>query len=96
MTPEHTGIMTVIEPYKNKIVALFTGHAHMDAIMDYYGDGSVPIILTSCDTFRNESMTEGTLDEQCFDVVVIDYTNNLIKLTRIGRGGNREASISLV
>lgn len=96
LTPEHTGIMTVIEPYKNKIVALFTGHAHMDAIMDYYGDGSVPIILTSCDTFRNESMTEGTLDEQCFDVVVIDYTNNLIKLTRIGRGGNREASISLV
>ena len=95
LTPEHTGIMTVIEPYKGKIVALFTGHAHMDAVMDYYGDGSVPVILTSCDTFRSESMTAGTTDEQCFDVVVIDYTNSKIELTRIGRGSDRTVTFSL-
>lgn len=96
LSPEHTGIMTLIEPYKSKVVALFTGHAHADAVIDYYGDGSVPVILTSCDTFRADRMTEGTLDEQCFDVAVINYTSNLIKLTRIGRGNDREVEISLV
>ena len=95
LTPEHTTIMTAIEPYKSKVVALFTGHAHMDAVEDYYGDGSVPVILTSCDTFKAERMTEGTLDEQCFDVAVIDYGQSKIKLTRIGRGTDREIAISL-
>lgn len=94
LTPEHTTIMTLIEPYKAKVVALFTGHAHMDSVQDYYGDGSVPVILTSCDTFRT-GMTEGTVTEQCFDVCVIDYGQSKIKLTRIGNGSDREVNISV-
>ena len=95
LTPEHVTIMTLAEPYKNKVVALVTGHAHVDAVVDYYGDGSVPVIITACDTFRSERMTEGTLDEQCFDVCVIDYGQSKIKLTRIGRGSDREVNISM-
>ena len=95
LTPEHTTIMSLVEPYKSKVVALFTGHAHMDDVVDYFDDGSVPVIITSCDTFRAERMTEGTLDEQCFDVAVIDYGQSKIKLTRIGRGTDREITISL-
>ena len=92
---EHTQFLPVFEPYKGKIAAMFTGHAHLDEVMDYYGDGSTPIIITSCDTFRSASMTAGTTDEQCFDVVVIDYTNSKIELTRIGRGSDRSVTFSL-
>ena len=96
LDPEHIAIMNILQPYKSKIVALFTGHAHMDGVVDYYGDGSVPVIVTSCDTFRNApGYTEGTITEQCFDVVVVDYLNSKIKLTRIGRGNDREVNISV-
>lgn len=95
LTPEHVSWLPVFEPYKSKIVAMFTGHAHVDGVVDCYGDGSTPVIVTSCDTFRADRMTEGTLDEQCFDVVVIDYTNSKIELTRIGRGSNRTVEFSL-
>ena len=95
LTPEHTQIMDAISAYKSKIVAVFSGHAHMDDVIDYYGDGSVPVILTSCDTFRAASMSTETTDEQCFDVVVVDYNQQKVKLTRIGRGLDREISISI-
>ena len=84
--------MSYLEPYKNKIVALVTGHAHADGVVDYFGDGSVPVILTDCDTYKTG---EGTVDEQCFDVMVMDYLNGKIKITRIGRGSDREVNISL-
>lgn len=96
LTPEHTAIMSALEPYKSKIVALFTGHAHMDDVVDYYGDGSVPVILTSCDKFsENAGAVENTVDEQCFDVAVIDYKLGKIKLTRIGRGSDRTVDFSV-
>lgn len=95
LVPEHIQIMSAIEPYKGKVVAVFTGHAHLDDVIDYYGDGSVPVIITSCDTFRSDRMTAGTLDEQCFDVAVIDYANTVIKLTRFGRGSDRQVSFTL-
>lgn len=95
LTPEHDGWLSVFEPYKNKIVAMFSGHAHVDGVVDCYGDGSTPVIVTSCDTFREDRMTPGTLDEQCFDVAVIDYTNSVIKLTRIGRGSDRTVNFTL-
>ena len=95
LVPEHDGFLTTLEPYKNKIAAMFTGHAHIDAVVDAYGDGTTPIIVTSCDTFRADRMTAGTLDEQCFDVVVIDYLNSKIELTRIGRGSNRTVQFTL-
>lgn len=90
--PEHIQFMSYLEPYKNKIVALVTGHAHADGVVDYFGDGSVPVILTDCDTYKTG---EGTVDEQCFDVMVMDYLNGKIKITRIGRGSDREVNISL-
>lgn len=95
ISDEHTDIMDIIEDYRGKVVAVFCGHAHQDYIKDYYEDGSVPVILTANDTFRPATMTEGTITEQCFDVVVVDYGQNIIKLTRIGRGSNRTAGFTL-
>lgn len=95
LTKEHIQIMDALFPFRNKIVALFSGHAHQDSVQDYYGDGSVPVIITACDTFRPSYMKENTLDEQCFDVAIVDYKQNKIKLTRIGRGKDREIPFSL-
>ena len=93
--PEHTQVMSVLEPYKSKIVAMFTGHCHEDYVSDYYGDGSLHVILSMCDKFTSEVMTEGTDTEQCFDVVTIDYGNNLIKMTRVGLGSDRTVQFTL-
>lgn len=96
LTPEHDTIMSILAPYKAKIVAVFSGHSHDDVVADYYGDGSVPVITTSCDKFSESAgAVANTINEQCFDVVVIDYGQSKIRLIRIGRGSNRTVSISL-
>jgi predicted MPP superfamily phosphohydrolase len=95
---DHSGIMSVLSNYKSKIVAVLSGHVHRDTKTDYYGDGSVPVITTSCDTFDTTyatGMVAGTVTEQCFDVVVVDYTNSKIKLIRVGNGSDREYDLSV-
>lgn len=89
---DHAGMMDYIAPYRGKVAAVISGHTHMDAVIDWYQDGSVPVIITSCDEYRDG---EGTTDEQCFDVVVVDYNESKIKMTRVGRGSDREISISV-
>lgn len=80
-----------------KVEAVFGGHVHIDC--DFATDGGIPIVLIDCDarqTFTETSAGSGTanhadktINEQCFDVVTIDYANSTIKCVRIGRGGNR-------
>lgn len=78
---------------KGKIVASFSGHTHLD--MDWHTPNGIPMIVSDCDNgFRSDNedypYVEGTVTEQCFDVVTIDYTNETIKCVRIGRGADRE------
>lgn len=94
LTPEHTQIMDVLAPYKNKIACVISGHAHVDGIVDYYGDGSVPVIVTDCDRIHDASEI-GTTDEQCFDTFLIDFENNDIYIVRTGRGSNRTATFTM-
>lgn len=91
---EHYQIMPVLEPFKDKIVALFTGHTHQDYIGDYYGDGSVPIIITGADMLTPDK-TEGTATEQCIDVAIINYNTSTINLVRIGAGSDRSVTFEL-
>lgn len=94
---EHVAWLPILEPYKSKIVGCFTGHAHKDRIVDYWNDGTTPIIITDTDAFftNREDMTRGTITEQCFDVVVINYKTKMINLTRIGRGSSRSVGFTL-
>ena len=91
---EHDSIMQYLAPYKSKIVALFTGHVHVDHVVDYWGDSTTPVIITGCDSLTT-GMEEGTVTEQCFDVAVIDYNEGKIKLTRIGNGSDRTVNFTL-
>lgn len=78
------------------MVGMFTGHVHFDDVVNYFDGNKAPIIITSCDAFLAAiGMTADTESEQCFDVVVINYTTSKIHLTRIGKGQDRTVSFSL-
>ena len=80
-----------------KVEAVFGGHVHIDA--DFTTTGGIPIVLTDCDTRQTFTETSsgsgvanhavGTVNEQCFDITTIDYTNKTIKCVRVGRGSDR-------
>lgn len=76
-----------------KIIAIFSGHTHIDAVM--HTTGGIPIIITACDKYQaytsgdyfdfyDDDRVLGTITEQCFDVVAIDKTTQTISLIRIG------------
>lgn len=72
---------------------VISGHVHMD--MSWTTPDGVPVVLTDCDcALRTESSMEyGTVDEQCFDVITLDYDNSTAKFVRIGRGENRNFNL---
>ena len=79
---------------KAEIVAIIGGHMHYDYVTET-NDG-VPIIFTDCDAGNravnnNErpaasKFVRGTITEQAFDVITINYSTKVIKAVRIGRG----------
>jgi UDP-2,3-diacylglucosamine pyrophosphatase LpxH len=78
---------------KCKCVSIFAGHVHKD--MNFTTDGGIPIIVIDTDCGAMTLQTDypfvrGTVTEQCFDVVTMDYTNRTIKCVRVGRGIDRE------
>ena len=81
-----------------KVVCVLAGHTHEDfqwAKDDSANVAGVPIIITDTDSWRNDAAEEGTVNSQCFDVVTIDYVNNVVKCVRIGRGNDRTLSFDL-
>lgn len=73
-----------------KVHLIIGGHVHRD--MDWTTTAGIPVILSDCDAFarsQSETHTKGTVTEQCFDVVTVDYANDTVKCVRIGRGENR-------
>ena len=73
-----------------KVLCIFQGHAHWDAI--FHTSSGVPVITTTCDKYdiSNESelaeevRTLGTINEQAFEVVVVNRTAQTITCVRIG------------
>lgn len=64
--------------------------------------GGIPIIIIDCDTVTtasadgqgNRDAVRGTITEQCFDIVTVDYGAKKIECVRIGRGSDRTISYS--
>lgn len=82
--------------FKNKghIAAVLTGHRHIDSEGKIDG---INYIQTRCSLTTGDNMLkgerllmQGTIDEDCFDVVTIDNVDKIISLTRFGVGGNRQ------
>jgi len=71
--------------------AIFGGHCHLD--YNSTSTGGIPIIMIDTDstqTYSAEGATTGSIKEQCFDIVTVNYTAKSVKCTRVGRGQNRE------
>lgn len=72
------------------VVICLGGHRHYDD--EIATAGGVPITVTDCDAMLSVSditETAGTITEQAFDVVSLDYTNMIAYYERIGRNKSR-------
>lgn len=81
-----------------RVLGVISGHTHWDWVE--YGAG-VPLIATTCDASYDkddvpwsETRAKGTIMEQAFDVVHLDFAGNRIIMTRIGYGPNRIVNIA--
>lgn len=82
------------------VEAIFGGHTHFDA--NFETDGHIPIVIIDCDARTtmsadgqgNRNAVLGTITEQCFDIVTVDYSAKQVKCVRIGRGSDRTISYS--
>lgn len=90
-----TAINDVYDSLNCLLIAVIVGHTHTDykiseAIKGY------PIIAVNCDTRDGNTSgyarTKGTINEQSFDVIHVDFSNRKIYMTRIGAGNDREYS----
>lgn len=91
----HSGITYDFASAGGQIVLMLGGHTHYDYIIekdDSRNMAGVPLVCTSDDSWRDRTATAGTITEQCFDVITLDYTNRLIKCVRIGDGQDRQVS----
>lgn len=73
-----------------KVEALFSGHTHKD--FNGTTNGGIPVVIIDTDgtgTVGDIVAEVGTITEQCFDAVTIDYLNRVIYCDRIGRGYSR-------
>ena len=79
---------------KNKVACIVSGHAHRD---DSNFERGVLSISTICDAWYNDDpklrhlpRQKGTINEQAFDVMIIDTSRKHISAIRVGQGENRE------
>lgn len=73
-----------------KVHAIFGGHSHYD--YESKTAGGIPIVLIDCDarqTQMGSSQVLGTVNEQAFDIVTVNYATNTVHCTRVGRGSDR-------
>lgn len=75
--------------YTSELVCVLSGHMHKDVSSD---TGFLNIVTTSdaCYSTDGYGRQFGTVSENAFDVVSIDYNNRVIKCTRIGAGNGRQ------
>lgn len=73
-----------------RVICIFQGHAHWDAV--FHTSSGVPVITTTCDKYdisnepdiSEEVRTLGTINEQAFEVCVLNREAKTITCVRIG------------
>ena len=79
---------------RGEVMGVFAGHTHNDLCTT--DENNIPYINTSCVIMYkgDESRTDGDKTEMLFDVVTIDKEKQIIYITRVGAGEDREVSYS--
>lgn len=85
------GLIYAIKGFSNLKAWLF-GHTHVDIVL--YTSTGIPLVCTDTDSSRLASnnpytYTIGTITEQAFDIVTVNYTNRNVECARVGRGKSR-------
>lgn len=90
MTDVCSYLDTVNTEGDKKVKAIFGGHSHYD--YDAKTVGGIPIVLTDCDARQTQSGNNqalGSVNEQAFDIVTVNYKTNTVHCVRVGRGTDR-------
>ena len=95
ITERSQPLVDILESYNGngEIIAVVTGHSHMDVVMRL--SNNIPVIITTCDKNKSGGETpvyadywsdrpDGTINEQAFDVMVLNKTARTITAVRIG------------
>jgi len=95
MTPIGSRIAAVVDAHIGNVACMIAGHTHMDLMKKT--NGGVPIFVTTCDKANPDidetsekdayiygKRTNGTINEQAFDVVVINKKDKKVSFVRIG------------
>lgn len=91
-----SSVATIIDAYNadesspGHVEAVFVGHNHSDRYE--LTSGGIPVIETTCDRRTDSETQTGTVNEQAFDTVTIDYVNKVVHMVRTGRGSSRTIS----
>lgn len=88
--PEHGQEIISIAERKGNVIAMFSGHTHIDGM--YKTPGGIPCFVTTCDKYQPYTGEEtilsrrvvNTVTEQAFDVVIVDKANRKVSAVRIG------------
>lgn len=91
---ERQYVVDAFEPYKDNVVFFIQGHTHHDGIKYPWENDPTPIIITRNDSLASGGHVSGTDTEQSFDVVTFDYVRNVIYITRVGEGDDREIDLT--
>ena len=101
-------IANICDSHSGNVACMLQGHTHMDLMKKT--DGGIPIFSTTCDKANADSdeigerasyiygkRTNGTINEQAFDVVIINKNAKKVSLVRIGapadNGGGAELEV---
>ena len=92
---DYTEVRRVITESAADIIAVFTGHMHLDNVVT--GDLPCPVLTVTCASNTPYDGTEadrvaGTDQETALDVVTINKETRTINCTRVGAGSDREIS----
>ena len=85
------GLMSAIKSFSNLKAWIF-GHIHVDRV--YYTTTGIPVVGTDTDSSRLTednpyAYTLGTITEQAFDIMTVDYALKNVYCARVGRGKHR-------
>lgn len=89
-----SGLMNAVKGFTNLKAWIF-GHTHIDQV--YYMSTGIPMISVDTDSSRlteanPNTYTPGTITEQAFDIMTVNYSNNNVECARVGRGKNRRVN----
>lgn len=84
----HPGLSTM--KGKEKVKCILSGHLHTDYTTIVSG---FRFIATTTDSYKPNTAYAGTTDELAFDVMTFDFSNDIVKCVRIGRGSNRTLAL---